>query len=184
MPDIKQTIEDYVGLRAELDTLTEAMKEAKAKIDEVTAEIIGHMDMNSIATLESKDGYKISRSIRRSPDIDDAQALEDWAMSGGNEYIDGRWTLLQQQHSMKGVRQGIFIQQPNRRLCKVMLDHYALLAETTGRDINDLLPPGLQMKGTEFLTLRKPKRTKETVPVPASILLKMAKQGAAEKKEE
>ena len=176
---IKKTIEDFVDLRKEQDDLKDAKKAVDKRIEEITTELLGHMDANAITTLRTESGYAISRSIRRYPDITDVQALEDWAMNEGNDYIGEHWGLLQQSHNMKGVDQGIFKQQPNRKLCKVVIDHFANLAQQTGKDINDLIPPGLEMKGTTFLTLRKPKQ--KDIPNPADALLEMAKAGAAER---
>jgi hypothetical protein len=180
--NLKSTVELYVLTRLKLDQIMVEKKEAEAEIAELTEEIVGFMEMNPIASLESEDGYKLSKGTRRSSDIVDWSALKEWAEVEGDDYIRDRWGLLQQAHKMKDVKQGVFTEQPNRRLMTVLLQHYANLAESTGRDMNDLLPPGLKQRTTTYLIMRKPtkKDKEEELKGIGDTLLDMAKRGAME----
>jgi hypothetical protein len=180
--NLKAVVENYVSARLKLDQIMIDKKEAEAEIAELTEEIVGFMEMNPIASLESTNGYKLSKGTKRSSDIVDWSALKEWADVEGDDYIRERWGLLQQNHKMSGVKHGIFTEQPNRRLMTVLLQHYANLAEQTGRDMNDLLPPGLKQRTTTYLIMRRPtkKDKDEALQGVGDTLLDMARRGAME----
>ena len=179
---IKDYVNSYVSIRQELDEVDTKKKELEKLAEQGKEIILSHMEANGIVSLESDEGYIVSKSARGYSEVIDAESLMDWANAEGDEYVSERWALLNQTHKMKGVEQGVFITKPNTRLCNILVKHYMYMAETTGRELSDLLPPGLDTKLTTILSLRKPTKSTATKPLSAT-LLELAMQGAAEEKE-
>lgn len=184
---LRGAVEGYVAARQELDRLKLRIKELTndnktGEVDKLENIIIGFIEMNPVSSLESKAGYKLGKGTRRSSDITDWSELREWANVEGDDYIRERWGILQNSYKMKDVKQGVFIDQPNKRLLNIMLKYYAILAEQTGRDINDLLPPGLGQKTTTYIIMRKPtkKDKEEELQGVGDTLLDMAKRGVIE----
>lgn len=179
--NIRNVIEDFVAKRQERDQIEIRRKEIDEELAELTATLVGWIEMNPVATLESLAGFRLSKGTRRSADIVDYRALEEWALTEGDEYVKERWGLLNQAYKMKDVRSEVFTSQPNRRLLTVLLKHYAHLAETTGRDMNDLLPPGLKQRATTYIIMRRPSKKAQKraeLEDAGAGLVKMAREGA------
>ncbi len=180
--NLKGAIETYDKVRNELDAVLLHKKELEEEVAEVSAFLIGYMEQNPVGSLESKSGSKISRGTRRSADIVDYTALEEWALTEGDDFVKGIWGQLQTTYKMKDVKPDVFSLQPNRRLLTVLIKHYAFLAEHRGVPMNDLLPPGLKQRATEYLILRRPakKSARDEIQQAAINIVEMAKQGALE----
>lgn len=174
---VNQKVEAYVQLRVELDQLMIVKKTLEADLTTLTEELIGYMEQNPIGSLESEEGFTLHKGVRRSPDITDWNEIRQWADVEGDDFILDHWDELQAAYPMKDVQPGCFIEQPNRRLLGVVLKHYADVAKAEGKDMNDLLPPGLGQKATEYLIMRKPSKKRERKKTEDSIL-EMAKRGA------
>lgn len=182
MPEIKELVERFVIRRQRLASMLEDSKKESNAIAELSAKIIGHMEGNGIATLESEDGYKIGKSAKTTPQIEDDLAFEAWAIEEGNAFVEANWDTLQRKYDLKKTVPQLIVEKPNFTLCKAIAQHFIELAHNQGKEPYDLMPPGLSYtKGDPFLTLRKPKQDKKTVPVPANSLLEMAKAGYKEK---
>ena len=180
---IKDYVNSYVSLRQHLEEVDLKKKELERMAGEDNAILLSYMEANGIVSLESDSGHIISKSARGYSEVIDAQSLMDWANAEGDEYVSERWELLNRTHAMKGVEQGVFVTKPNTKLCNILVKHYMHLAETTGRDLSDLLPPGLSTTLTPILSLRKPTKSAATKPLSAT-LLELAMQGAAEEENE
>ncbi len=173
-------IERYKSLRERLDAALIEKKMLEKEVEEVSEEIIGQMEMTSVSSYKTNSGHGVSKGVRRSAQITDYRALEDWALTIGNEEIKEIWGLLQVNYKLEGVKPEVFTMQPQRKLLNIMLKHYAAFAGATGRDLNDLLPPGLKQHATEYLILRKPTKKQESEEFlsNAESILDLAKRGA------
>lgn len=169
---MQDKVEEYVVTRRELDAIMLSKKILELKLETLTQELIGYMEQNPIGSLESKEGFTLHKTVRRYPDITDWNEIRQWAEEEGDDFILDNWEYLCATYPSKDLEQGIFREQPNRKLLGVILKHYADVARTEGKDMLDLLPPGLGQKATEYLTMRKPTKKHKD-----GSILAMAKKG-------
>ncbi len=181
--DEEKPIERFVKFRQDLDVTLGEKKRLEKEVNEVSEEIIGQMEGAGVKAYKSQAGYGISKGVRRSAQIDSYRELEAWAEATGNDEIREIWGLLQQDYKLDKVEPSFFTMQPQRKLLNIMLKYYAFFASQTGRDINDVLPPGLKQKATEYLILRKPskKADKEEFLNTADSIIDLARKGALRK---
>lgn len=180
--DINPKIEQYVFARQALDDVMAEKKRLQTEVDELGAELVGYIDMHpELDRLAAETGHKLGKAVTRSADIVDYRALEEWALVEGDAYVAENWWLFQASYKMHDIKQEVFTLQPNRRLLTILTKHFSKLAEARGVDINDLLPPGLKQKATEYIKLYQPSSKKqEAANLVGESLMEMAKRGAME----
>lgn len=173
---MQDKVDALVVLKDRKGELENEAKKIKDKIDTLTAELIGYLDQNThVDKLKATDGRGLTRSARRSPDIVDWPSLHKWAFTEGDELVSEWWDGWLAEYKPKDLEQGIFRELPNKKLLGVIIKHFADVAKAEGKDLYDLLPPGLGQKATEFFRVVKAKPTKKHKD---DSILAMAKKGA------
>jgi hypothetical protein len=171
---MKETIEEYIRLREEIDGVKARLKALEEQKKSVETVLIEFLDANPIGSLEGEGGEKLYRGTRRYAKVVDERSLEEWAETEGIALIEEKWTELQRLYNVKNVEPEIFIQKPNNRLLNVLLKYYADMAERNDEFLSDLLPQGLEQSITEYISMRKPSTSSKR----HISIIEMAKEGA------
>ena len=179
MSGIHDKVEEFVSLRGRLDSVNAEKKELEGDIDQLKDELIAYMEANPVGSLISSRGFRLFRGTRRFAEITDYRSLENWAGAIGDDFVRRAYETLMATYAMKGIKPEIFINQPKKRLLNTLLKYYADEAERLSVPMDSLLPPGLEQKTTDFISMRKPtKKQSAEFKDAAQNIVEMAKKGA------
>ena len=167
---MKLQLDEFLQLRARKDELQVKLKATNKRIEELTDEIAEQMEEVSAASIKGDMGHTISVSYRTYPKVEDYSAYYHWGVTEGGQFVGNYWNDWQESFKMKGVTQQVIKTIPNQRLAGIIIKHCQFEAIRDGKDLRDVLPPGLGMYSKRILTVRQPTKKGEFEAATKSLL--------------